>query len=553
MDLKTLKINHLIFLLGFIPMLACSPMKEKVDLILYNGTVYTVDNQFTVSQAFAISNGKFIAVGNNDEILGKYESDRMIDAGGEAVYPGFIDGHCHFYGYAENLFRYAELAGAASFEEVLQRLEAHVQQHPSEWILGRGWDHNLWEVQEFPDNELLEERFPGRKILLVRVDGHASLASKAALSAAGIHASTKVKGGEVLLNSRGLPSGILIDKADQAVKDLIPKLSDAEKKAALLEAQQKCFAVGLSSVTDAGLPYSTIELIRGLQNEGLLKMRISMMIDPDEATLDYYLPRGPEIGEKLSITAVKMYADGALGSRGAKLLEPYADDPANSGLILYEDTFYETIANRAYNAGFQVNMHAIGDSAVRKVLQIYAAILKGKNDRRWRLEHAQIVHPDDFKIFGDFSIIPSIQSTHATSDMKWAIDRVGEARLKGAYAQQQLLDQNGWLINGTDFPIEGISPIHTFFAAVFRKDADYYPTNGFQMENALSRQDAIRSMTIWAAKGAFEEKLKGSIEAGKLADFVILDRDLMTIAEEEILGTSVLQLFSGGLSVYRAE
>lgn len=553
MNWKILKYSHLIMVLGLVSILACSPMKQKADLILYNGTVYTVDNQFTIAQAFAIKDGRFIAVGSNNDILAKYESDRMIDAGGEAVYPGLIDGHCHFYGYAENLFRYAELAGSKSFEEVLQRIESHIQHHPSEWILGRGWDHNLWEVQQFPDNELLEERFPGKKILLIRVDGHASLASKEALKAAGISASTKVKGGEVQLNSKGQPSGILIDKADQAIKDLIPKLSDAEKKAALLEAQQKCFSVGLTSVTDAGLPYTTIELIRSMQVEGQLKMRISMMIDPDEATLNYYLPKGPEIGDHLSITAVKMYADGALGSRGAKLLEPYSDNPSNSGLILYDDAFYYSVAKRAYDAGFQVNMHAIGDSAVRKVLQLYAAMLGGKNDRRWRVEHAQIVHPDDFKYFSEYSIIPSIQSTHATSDMKWAIDRVGAERLKGAYAQKQLLEQNGWLINGTDFPIEGISPFQTFFAAVFRKDADYYPANGFQMENALSREEALRSITIWAAKGSFEENLKGSIETGKLADFVILNIDLMKAPEEEVLNATVLQLFSGGASVHRAE
>ncbi|MDO8898848.1 MAG: amidohydrolase, partial [Bacteroidales bacterium] len=413
--------------------------------------------------------------------------------------------------------------------------------------------HNNWEIIEFPDNELLEKYFPEKKILLIRVDGHASVASKAALLAAGIDAKTKVAGGEVLLNKNGQPSGVLIDNADLAVKALVPKLTQAEKTTALLEAQEKCFAVGLSSVVDAGLPYQTIELIRDLQMDGQLKMKINAMIDPDDATLDFYLPGGKQFSERLSITAVKMYADGALGSRGAKLLQPYSDENNKTGLILHDNDFYQRISQRAYEAGFQVNMHAIGDSAVRFVLDLYSSNLKEKNDRRWRVEHAQVVHPEDFDTFEKYSIIPSIQSTHATSDMRWAIDRLGVERIKGAYAQQDLLAQNGWIINGTDFPIEGINPINTFFAAVFRKDETGYPEGGFQMENALSREQALRSMTIWAAKGTFEENIKGSIEPGKYADFVILDRDIMEVEEKLVPNTKVLTLYISGERVYRAE
>lgn len=533
---------------------SCTPMeKQTVDLILLNGRVYTVDSAFSTAEAFAVKDGRFVAVGTNAEIEKAYTSDQYYDAGRKAVYPGLIDGHCHFYGYGENLFRYADLFGAKSFDEVIQRLEQHANSHPSDWILGRGWDHNLWNPQVFPENALLEKHFPGKKIYLGRVDGHAALASKAALEMAGIHAQTKIQGGEVLLSADGQPTGMLIDNAGEAIKALIPKLTDSEKEAAMLEAQKNCFAVGLTSVVDAGLPYQTIELIRKMQTEGRLTMRLNTMIDPDDATMDYYMPNGPFTSDHLTIRSVKLYADGALGSRGAKMKAPYSDDPQKTGLILFDTSFYKKVMQKAYDAGFQVNMHAIGDEAVHYVLNLYGGFLQVKNDRRWRIEHAQIVDPADFELFGKYNIIPSIQSTHATSDMGWADERVGPERIKAAYAQKQLLEQNGWLVNGTDFPIENISPLLTYYAAVFRKDLQGQPEDGFQMENALSREEALRSITIWAAKGSFEEDVKGSIEPQKLADFVVLDHDLSTATDKEVLQTKPIVVFSSGKKVFQAE
>lgn len=548
-----IRIRNYFILLLTLSQISCNQMKKEADLIVYNGHVYTVDDAFTTTEAFVVKDGMILETGTNQQIMKTYQADHMLDVDGRAVYPGFIDGHCHFYGYGENLYRYADLTGCQSVEEMVKRLEAHVAANPSDFILGRGWDHNLWNPAEYPDNELLEQHFPEKKILLIRVDGHASLASKTALTAAGITAKTKVAGGEILLNKRGEPSGMLIDKADEPVRALIQPLSQSEKQQALIKAQKNCFAVGLSSVVDAGLPYTTIELIRKMHEDGALKMKINAMIDPDEETLNYYLPKGKQFDDRLSVTAVKMYADGALGSRGARMMKPYSDAPEKHGLMLFDDSFYRQVAQRAYEAGFQVNMHAIGDEAVRYVLDLYGDLLQKTNDRRWRIEHAQIVHPDDFAKFGRFNIIPSIQSTHATSDMRWAIHRIGPERLKGAYAQQQLLQQNGWLINGTDFPIEGINPLVTFYAAVVRKDAEGYPDGGFQMENALSREQALRSMTIWAAKGSFEEDKKGSIEPGKAADFVILDRDIMLCDEGEITDSEVLMLYVNGEQVYRNE
>jgi predicted amidohydrolase YtcJ len=537
-------------LLSLTFMTACNPPKHKVDLIVHNAKIYTVDTDFSIADAFAITDGKFVAIGSEKEILAVYESDKTLDANGKAIFPGFIDGHCHFFGYGENLIRYADLAGSTSFDEIISRLKEHAAAHPSDWLLGRGWDQNRWPDKNFPDNKILEEHFPGKRIFLIRIDGHAVLASKAALEAAGIDSKSEIDGGEVLLRPDGSPSGILIDKAEEPVKALIPLLSENEQIDALLAAQDSCFSKGLSGVADAGLSLAKIKLIERLQQEGRLKMKINAMLNPDSVTMGYFMPKGPQFGERLSVTAVKMYADGALGSRGAWLLEPYNDDPSNTGIKLHTDAFYENVCKQAYDHGFQVNMHAIGDAANRYVLNLYSRYLPKDNDRRWRIEHAQVVHPDDFNMFGKYNIIPSVQSTHATSDMLWVPDRIGNERIKGAYAQSQLLRQNGWLVNGTDFPIEDIDPLKTFYAAVFRKNLEGVPQQGFQMENALSREDALRSITIWAAKGNFEEAIKGSIEAGKAADFVILDTDIMNATEAQILETKVKLLSVSGEIVF---
>ena len=512
-------------------MTSCN-QKTPVDLIVHNANVYTVDNDFSKAQAFAVKDGKFVAVGDEDMIISQYAAKEIIDAQGDAVYPGFMDGHCHFTGYGENLIRWADLKGCLSFDEVIERLKTHDSLYPSEWLLGRGWDQNLWEVAEFPDNEKLAEAFPEKKVLLTRVDGHAVLVSKEVLEIAGINQDTKMDGGMVIVKE-GRCTGVLLDNLADAVKALVPKMENELRVQALLKAQENCMGVGLTSVTDAGLDIATIELIDSLQQAGQLKMHVNAMVNPDDETMDHFMQQGVIDKERLTIRSVKIYADGALGSRGAKLLEPYADDPTNDGLILESDEFYRHVCQKAYDAGYQVCCHAIGDGGVHHILDIFSEYLKGKNDLRWRIEHSQTVADADFQRFEAFSVIPSIQTTHCTSDMDWADERLGE-RIKNAYAYQQLLQQNGWVINGTDFPIEDISPIYTFYAAVARKHLDGTPTEGFQMENALSREQALRSITIWVAKGCFLEDRKGSIEVGKDADFVILDRDLMTIEESKI-------------------
>lgn len=511
--------------------------KTSVDLIVHNANIYTVDNDFSKAQAFAVKDGKFVAVGDETTIMRQYTATETIDAQGGAVYPGFMDGHCHFTGYGENLVRWADLKGCRSYDEVIERLKVHDSLYPAEWLLGRGWDQNLWEVAEFPDNEKLAEVFPEKKVLLTRVDGHAVLVSKEVLALANIDENTKMDGGVAIVKD-GHCTGVLLDNLADAAKALVPKMETSQRVQAFMKAQENCMGVGLTSVTDAGLDIATIELIDSLQQAGQLKMHVNAMVNPDDETMDHFMKQGVIDKERLTVRSVKIYADGALGSRGAKLLEPYTDDPENTGLIVESDDFYRHVCQKAYDASYQVCCHAIGDGGVRHILNIYSEHLKGQNDLRWRIEHSQVVDEADFQRYGDLSVIPSIQTTHCTSDMDWADERLGD-RIKNTYAYQQLLQQNGWLINGTDFPIEDISPIYTFYAAVARKHLDGTPAEGFQMENALTREQALRSITIWVAKGCFLEARKGSIEVGKDADFVILDRDIMTVAENEIPQTKV--------------
>ena len=505
-------------------MFSCN--KTNVDLIVHNANIYTVDNQFSKANALAIKDGSFVAIGSDKDILKHYTAYQTLDAQGQSIYPGFIDGHCHFEGYGETKVRFADLNGCKSFEEVLDRLEKHNEGNVSGWLLGRGWDQNLWEVKKFPNNTELNKRFPDKKVLITRIDGHAVLVSDNILNIIGL---------------KGKPKGLLIDNDADKAKALIPKLNNQQRINALKISQRDCFKHGLTGVTDAGLDIKSIALIDSLQQQGVLKMKVNAMINPDDETMDYFMKFGVIEKERLTVRSVKIYADGALGSRGAKLLEPYSDAPETSGLIVENENFYDHVCEKAYKAGYQVCCHAIGDGGVRMILNEYAKYLKGENDLRWRIEHSQVVHPQDFALYRQYSVIPSIQATHCTSDMPWAEERLGSERVKNAYAYKTLLDQNGWLINGTDFPIEHISPLKTFYSSVARKHLT---------DNKLSREEALKSMTIWAAKGYFAESRKGSIEVGKEADFVILSDDIMTVEDEKIPEVKVVNTFINGELVY---
>ncbi len=528
---------------------SCNPKQEEVDLIVHNAVIYTVDEGFSILQAFAVKDNRFIEIGSDRSILSKYKSEETIDMDGRPIYPGFIDAHSHFYRYGLGL-GVADLLGTESEEELVERVKDHADKNPDvAWILGQGWDQNLWESKEFPTKEKLDSIFPNTPVLLTRIDGHAALANQKALDLGKVTATTTLTGGKVILRDKQ-PTGVLIDNAIKLVSTHIPAWSIEESRNALISAQENCFAVGLTSVVDAGLEKETIDLIEKMHQEGSLKMRVYAMVNPTEENMEHFFTTGPVQNDFLTVRSFKIYGDGALGSRGAALLKPYHDHAGNYGFLLKNPADFDALAKRIYDNGFQMNTHCIGDSANRTLLDIYAKYLKGKNDLRWRIEHAQVVSNEDMSKFAAYSIIPSVQPTHATSDMYWAGQRLGPMRIKTAYAYKDLLDQNGMLALGSDFPVEHINPLYGFHAAVVRKDANNFPENGFQSENKITRVQALKGMTIWAAYANFEEHLKGSIEPEKLADFVVLEKDIILCPEIDLRNVKVFATYIGGEKVY---
>lgn len=529
-------------------MFSCYQKKTPADLIIHHAKIYSVDSSFAVYEAMAIVDGKIADIGSSNFILEKYSSANSQDLNGSIIYPGFIDAHCHFTGYATDMWK-CNLIGTKSFEEVLEKLKVYALQAPMAWIYGRGWDQNDWTVKEFPNKEELDKLFPDRPVFLKRIDGHAALVNQFALDKMGIRLDTKVEGGIIEIKD-GKLTGILIDNAMDLVDLKIPKIDDSLAKKYFLKAQEDCFALGLTGVHDCGVSEYTVEMLDEVQKNGLLKMKVFALLSDDSSYYEKWLRKGIYKTNYLTVGGFKLYGDGALGSRGACLLHPYHDNKNWHGFLLSSAEHFNWVAQQLINSPFQLCTHAIGDSANRQLLNTYAKVLKGKNNRRWRIEHAQVVEENDFHFFGDYDIIPSVQPTHATSDMYWAEERLGKQRVKNAYAYKKLLNQYGKLALGTDFPVEDLSPFKTFYAAVMRKDLNAYPENGFQSENAISREQALRGMTIWAAFAAFEEKEKGSLEKNKAADFIILNRDLMTCKENELLTTQVIATYVFGDCVY---
>ncbi|MBW8200580.1 amidohydrolase [Flagellimonas abyssi] len=518
--------------------------KEQADLIITNANIYTVNADFSKASSMAIKDGKFVEVGSTEEILAKYGAQEQIDAQGKTIVPGLIDAHCHFYGLGQNQ-QVVDLVGTQSFDEVMERVVAFQQERPSNFILGRGWDQNDWEVKEFPTKDKLDELFPDTPVALERIDGHAYLVNQKALDMADINIDTKTEGGEIVKENGGI-TGVLVDGPMRMIDNVIPKASLEQKIQALKDAEKISLDYGLTTVNDAGLPRDIIELIDSLQQAGELSIRVYAMVSNYPENLDYFLEKGIIKTEGLNVRSVKVYGDGALGSRGAALRAPYSDKPGHFGAMVTPVDQIEALAQRISATDYQMNTHAIGDSANIVVLRAYEKALEGKTDRRWKVEHAQVISPSDFDYFKN-GIIPSVQPTHATSDMYWAEDRLGAERVKGAYAYKDLLDKAGLVALGTDFPVEQVNPFLTFYAAVARQDVEQYPEGGFQKENTLSREETLKGMTIWAAYSNFEEDEKGSIEPGKFADFVILSDDIMTIPSEEIPNVSAEQVFLGGV------
>lgn len=520
--------------------------QTKVDLIVHNAKVYTLNQNNSEVTAFVVNDGKFIDVGG-EELLNQYAAKKVLDLQSLPVYPAFIDSHCHFLSLGLNM-QTVDLTGTSSFEEVLERIDRFAQKKELNAIIGRGWDQNDWKSKKFPTKERLDKMFPNIPVALTRIDGHALLANQKALDLAGITEDTVIEGGEVI-KENGKLTGVLVDAPMRLVKNILPKPTTEDKIKALQDAEEIAFANGLTTVSEAGLDKEDIFLIDSLQKQGLLKMRIYAMVSNTPENLAYYLKTGPYKTDKLNVRSFKVYADGALGSRGAALKESYSDLENHYGAFITPKDSIESLAYQLAATQFQMNTHAIGDDANFAVLNAYQKALVFSDDPRWRIEHAQVLDTVDLSLFNR-KILPSVQPTHATSDMYWAEDRLGKDRLHGAYAYKAMLDKSGRIALGTDFPVEGVSPFNTFYAAITRMDSKEFPEGGYLPENKLTPQDALRGMTIWGAYANFEEKEKGSIEVGKVADFVILDRDILRAKPTRILKARVVATLMNGEIVY---
>ena len=536
-----------LFLSAIILILSCSSEKIKIDLLVKNANIYTVNDSFEIVEAFVVNKGKIVAVGLLNDLETTYEPTSLFDAQGKTIIPGLIDAHAHLLNLGISM-QQVDLVGSESYQEVLKRVITFQENNNSDYIIGRGWDQNDWENKSFPTNKLLNEEFPDKAIVLRRIDGHAYLVNDFALNLAGIDKSSNVDGGE-FVKSNGKLTGVLIDNAMRLIDDIIPAPTKEESIKALISAQEIAFENGLTTIAEAGISREQIELIDSLQKTGILKIKIYAMIENNLEDVDYYLNQGPYKTDKLNVRSVKVYADGAIGSRGASMIEDYSDRRGYKGIIRTPIDSIKNLAFKLSGTKFQMNTHAIGDNANRIVLEAYGDALFNYRDPRWRVEHAQVINENDIDLFNQ-KIIPSVQPTHATSDMYWLYDRVGKKRANLAYAYKELLTRSKVIAFGTDFPVEDISPIMTFYSAVARKDLNGYPSEGFQMENSINRADALYAMTVFGAYANFEENEKGSIEVGKSADFIILDNDLIISEENKIPFTKTVATFIDGELVF---
>ena len=529
----------------------------RADVIITNARIYTADDAQPLAEAIAVSGGRLQFVGSMVEAMAlKGPTTRLIDAGGRTIIPGMTDAHAHLYGLGVTL-RQVDLTGTRSYDEVIARVVAKAATLPRGTpVLGRGWDQNDWSDTRLPVNTALSAATPDHPVVLERVDGHAVLANAVAIAKAGITADTQdPQGGRVLRDAKGAPTGVFVDNAQQLMAAAERGGEVMNPREVLRSAVREANRWGLTGVHEMGVSPAIVGTYEASGAAGELTLRTYVMMAGDSASVAWAFARGPRsalFDGRLWVRGIKLYGDGALGSRGAALLDPYADDAQNSGLLVMQPAYIQEISERALRTGWQVATHAIGDRANRIALDAYAAALKAvpTADHRFRIEHAQIIHHDDIGRFAALGVIPSMQASHQTSDMYWAGNRLGTERLRGAYAWRSLLATGVIIPNGSDFPVEMVNPLISFHAAIVRQDANDFPVGGWYPEQKMTRDEALRSMTIWPARAAFQEKLLGSLTAGKYADFVLLDQDIMRVAPELVMQTHVLQTWVGGVKVY---
>jgi predicted amidohydrolase YtcJ len=536
---------------------AAAQAAQAADLVVTNARIYTVDDTHPFVDAMAVRGGRVVYVGPaRGALTFKGPATRTIDLGGRTVVPGFTDAHVHLLDLGQAL-RSVDLVGTKSFDEVVQRVAERAKSAPpGTWIQGHGWDQNDWGDTRFPTHDKLSAAVPNHPVVLSRVDGHALLANAAAMKAAGVTAASRdPSGGRIERDPSRAPTGVFVDNAMELVARAMPAPSHDEMQTAIAGAIKEAQRWGLTGVHDAGVARITIDLYEEMAKAGQYDLRNYVMVANDDATIDHYLQRGPQSAlydGRLWIRAIKIVADGALGSRGAALLDPYSDDPKNTGLLTVPAGRVRDVSVRALRAGFQVNVHAIGDRANRVVLDEFEAAFNTvpAADPRFRIEHAQIISPDDIPRFARLGVIPSMQASHQTSDMYWAGTRIGPTRLLGSYAWRSLLNTGIVIANGTDFPVEQVNPLITFHASIARQDAESWPAGGWYPEQRMTREEALKSMTIWPAYASFSERELGSLTPGKYADFVVLDQDIMRVPAELILQTHVVATYLGGRMVY---
>jgi len=496
----------------------------KVDLVIHNARIHTMNDLNSIEEAMAIRDGKIIEVGPERQILNKYRSEETIDAKGKDVYPGLTDAHGHLFSYAQQRLS-ADLVNCKSFAELLVRCEKYASKNGKKFIIGRGWDQSLWATKEMPNFNELNRLFPSIPVCLYRIDGHAVLVNQVLLNKAKITAETKIAGGEIILEN-GQPNGLLIDNAIDLVRPFLPVFSEKEIANELLNIQQELFQYGITGVHEAGIEFGQIITLKKLIAKNELKLDLYAMLMTSQKNLNFAQKNGPFRYKNLHIRSFKVYADGALGSRGALLKKPYSDAHHSHGLLLTSISEMQSIADFCLKNNYQMNTHGIGDSANALILNIYKNAFERNKDHRFRIEHAQVIDPKDFEKFAAYAVFPSVQPTHAVSDQRWAENRIGKERLKGAYAYKTLLKQYGMLAVGTDFPVELTNPFLTIHAAVKRKNANNIPMNGFLTSESLSLEEVMRGMTIWAAFASFDENRIGSLKKGKQATFVIFENPL---------------------------
>ena len=540
----------------------CS-QKQTSDLVLRSGKVATVDEKFSIHEAVAVKGGKIVFVGSDQQIE-KYigNNTKIIDLHGKLVLPGLIDSHAHLLSLGDEL-SFLNISGTESYQEIVQRVAEKVKTvKPGEWIVGGRWDQNDWEVKEFPSHEPLSKVSPNNPVYLRRVDGNSAFVNQNALEIAGITKDTpKPVGGVIHKNSIGALSGVLINRAMNMVNKYIPADSEEQSKNKVLNAIENCLAVGLTGVHEAGVGPKQIKLFKDLIDNDQLKLRIYAMLGEQERPiLDGDLVKYFEENKidnygnhLLAVKSIKLFFDGALGSRGAAFFEPYADDPNNNGLFRITPEYITKVSEAALEAGMGVNTHCIGDRGNRVCLDSYEKALKKypNADHRFRIEHSQIVRPEDVKKFVDLDVIPAMQPTHCTSDMRFVPIRVGEQRAEGAYAWRWFLDEGLKIPCGSDFPVESTNPMYGIYSAITRQDHNGWPEGGWHPEQLMTREEVIKGFTIWAAHGAFQEDVLGSIEVGKYADFTILDKDILEVEPKEILTTKTIYTIVAGKIVYK--